>query len=78
MWDMFIAKKDDINSVRIRNHQYWLGPAYISTPHNGHKGQWFDIEFFDGRNIRTCDLWYRGEIPLAVRDDLPDNAKFKE
>ena len=77
-WKRYQFDKDNPNSVRVSNQQYWIGPAHISTPINGHKGRWFTIEFLDGRKVRTCDLWYQGPIPPELRESLADNARFVE
>lgn len=55
---------------------YGLGPRKTPGPYNGMGGRWFDIEYFDGRRIRTCDLWAGSKIPERFRDRLPDTARF--
>lgn len=40
----------------------------------GFGGAKFTIKFFDGRMVKTSNLWYQGEIPERFRDELPDNA----
>jgi hypothetical protein len=42
----------------------------------GFNGQEFTIKFFDGRVVKTTNLWFQGVIPERFRDRLPDNAEF--
>ena len=42
----------------------------------GYGGQRFDIEFHDGRQVTTNDLWFGGEVPQRFLDRLPANARF--
>lgn len=75
-WSKFIDGKDNPEFARIEGMHYALGNR--KTPHrdNGMSGRWHTIEFDDGRTVRSCDLWYQGRIPRALRSELPDNAKF--
>lgn len=43
----------------------------------GFGGKEFDVEFFDGRCVRTRNLWCQGEIPSLFRDQLMDNASVR-
>jgi len=42
----------------------------------GHGGAEFSIEFFDGSQRTTTNLWAGGQIPDHFRERLPDNARF--
>lgn len=42
----------------------------------GHGGAAFEVEFFDGRRVRTTNLWSCGEVPKHFRGRIPDNARF--
>ncbi len=77
-WQFRVDTKDDPRQVRVRGRLYWLGPDYQSTPREckGFAGAEFRIRFLDGREVITHDLWTNGVIPLAYREELPDNARF--
>lgn len=47
-----------------------------SGPMRGCAGRRFDIEYFDGRQITSFDLWVGGEIPQHFRERIPDTARF--
>jgi hypothetical protein len=76
-WEREIAHEPD-RRVVIEGVHYRLGTATKPSSHNGMSGRQYDIEFFDGRRVTTCDLWYQGPIPPKFRDALPDNAKLAE
>jgi hypothetical protein len=42
----------------------------------GHGGARFDIQFFDGRQVVSHNVWFQGEIPPHFYDRFPVNAKF--
>lgn len=39
-------------------------------------GQFYAIQFYDGRLVFTNDLWGQGDIGDIVKHLLPDNARF--
>jgi len=47
-----------------------------SEPFKGFGGRDFSIKFYDGRDIKTSNLWYQGEIPERFKEFLSDNAEF--
>ena len=44
----------------------------------GFSGRHWIIQFNDGFRAETNSLWHRGELPLRLQHDFPDNAKFIE
>jgi hypothetical protein len=65
----------------MKNHQVIIdGQHYLFHETDsfikGFGGRRFKIQFFDGRNIETNNLWFQGEIPDQFRSMLPDNAVF--
>lgn len=60
----------------IEGNVYGLGGNTKPGQFNGMGGRWFDIEYFDGKQVRTCDLWSGGQIPERFRDRIPDTARF--
>ena len=44
----------------------------------GFSGRHWIIQFNDGFRTETNSLWHRGELPLRLQHDFPDNAKFVE
>ena len=58
--------------VIVDGTHYTLGNSSI----RGFAGAKFKIKFFDGRVIKTSNLWSQGKIPEHFRSTLPDNAVF--
>lgn len=44
--------------------------------HLGYGGRIFKIRYFNGKIIKTNNLWYNDVVPEWCRNDLPDNAEF--
>ena len=61
--------------VIINGEHYMTYPA-TNELIRGCGGQWFKIQFFDGRIIETNDLWCQGSIPNRFKQILQDNAVF--
>lgn len=59
----------------IVNHiSYKVGP---NLQHGyGESGEKFEIQYFDGREVITHNLWCQGEVPSYLWEKLPDNARF--
>jgi hypothetical protein len=61
---------------------YQLVPGQIwktgRTEWNGFSGAVFTIQFDDGRQVTTNNLWYNGPVPDRFLDRIPANAKFGE
>ena len=60
--------------VIIDKKVYQIGSQYDEP--RGFNGKYWAIQFNDGILIETCSLWYKGELPLRLQNDLLDNAKF--
>lgn len=75
-WQQLAAKVNDPKSVRVNNNHYQIGNGTGPSPWRGFGGQTFKIQFFDGRQETTTDLWHQGTIPPIWRDRLPNNAEF--
>lgn len=73
-WDEKLSMKDEPNVVRVQGHHYLIGPE--GSPFPGFCGRTFAIKFFDGRTVKTSNLWHQGEIPERFKEQLPDNAEF--
>lgn len=58
--------------------RYTIGeePTDRRQPFLGHGGSRFDIQFLDGRQVVTHNLWHQGTIPEHFLDRFPVNAKF--
>jgi hypothetical protein len=67
---------DQPNIARINGVHYSVGPEGVSEIGRGSGGVLFIIRFHDGRVIATRNLWCQGEIPVAWKKELPDNATF--
>lgn len=78
-WETYILGNKDMVDCRvvIEGVHYTLGKNGTKPgPYNGYAGRRFAIEFLDGRQVITHDLWYQGPIPPVFRDRLPDNARW--
>jgi len=42
----------------------------------GFDGKFWAIQFNDGTYVETNSLWFKGDLPLRLQHDFPDNAKF--
>jgi hypothetical protein len=78
-WKLEAKKTHD---VVIGHHVYVIGrePADMANYHRkqnlGMGGRKFVIEFFDGRQVVTHNLWSGGPIPKRYWEDIPDTARF--
>ena len=75
-WNKIISEKD--KHVIINGVCYTIGepiPSYHSQ-FAGFGGRVFYIKYFDGRIVRTNNLWFNGDIPQEYREVLKDEAKF--
>jgi hypothetical protein len=61
--------------VIVKGEHYMVG-SNDPTPFNGFGGRDFSIKFYDGRKIKSSNLWHQGEIPGRFKKLLPDNAEF--
>lgn len=60
-----------------RRSFYSIGTATTPSSYNGFGGNWFSIEFLDGRApVKTCDMWCGGDVPERFYDRLPVTARF--
>lgn len=77
-WQQRQEWKNNPKSLRIDGVQYWLGDDEPFTPKRwkGFGGRKFTIRRLTGEVIETDNLWYNGDIPEAMREQLPDNAEF--
>ena len=61
----------------IDGHHYIIGPEDDpETQFRGFGGYKFVIEFFDGVQVTTTNLWYQGEPGEAWKEKFPNNALF--
>jgi len=66
----------DETAVIINGRCYHIGDEDSKSYFRGFGGALFIIEFFDGRVVRTTNLWENGVIPPRYR--VPDNARFRK
>jgi hypothetical protein len=75
-WLQWVETRNDPNCVRVNGvHYYICDEASIST-FRGFAGRKFTVKFNDGRVVTTTNMWHQGDIPAALREQLPDNAAF--
>lgn len=75
----WLERVNNINSpdqVIINGCVYQIGREDTISPFRGYDGMLFCIKFFDGRLVKTTNLWLNGDIPEEFRDRLKDNAEF--
>lgn len=74
-WNSKVARKKDKRQVVINHKVYYIANENI-IGERGFDGAVFYIGFFDGRKVKTTNLWCNGEMPEAYYSKLPDNARF--
>jgi len=67
--------------VRVErwHYSYDEDEPMVSTQHRqmlGHGGAEWNIEFYDGRKVKTNNLWCQSTIPEWFLDRFPVNAKI--
>ncbi len=75
-WQQKETIKYQARVARVNGTHYIVGDEDAPQSFRGFGGSLFLIQFDDGRRVATTNLWCQGEIPPALRDKLPDNAKF--
>ena len=55
---------------------YTIGDENDPSQFRGFGGDKFVINFKDGRQITTTNLWCGGDVPEAWKSQFPDNADF--
>ena len=65
------------SSVIVNHTAYHVNPDGEGG-FRGHGGHKFKIQFFDGRQVVSHNLWCQGDIDERFRDRLPNNAEFVE
>ena len=76
-WLDLVDKKFRLDHARINGEHYVICNEFPpkGSP-RGHSGRKFAIQFNDGREVETTNLWSQGTIPDEFKDELPDNARF--
>lgn len=76
-WQAVRARRHggDARLVITDGHVYSIGSS-ADYP-KGFGGQWWLIQFYDGRSITTDSLWHMGDIPADWRERLPENATLR-
>jgi hypothetical protein len=75
-WHEKILIKDDPETARIDGTHYRVGQESVRGLFQGFGGHKFVIQFADGREVTTTNLWHQGPIPERFADRLPNNAVF--
>lgn len=68
--------RDAKRTVRVDGTHYQVGDEAAPAVLRGFGGVLWLIEFNDGRRVASTNLWCQGNIPSALRTELPDNARF--
>lgn len=76
-WLDRVYNKSNNKQVIINGYCYQIGRNDAPKYERGFDGKLFIIyRFSDHAIIKTHNLWSNGQIPIAFRKLLPDNAKF--
>ena len=75
-WLERLNNQDSPTQVVIDGVVYQIGSESTYDMLKGYNGGLFLIHFFDGRKVKTTNLWHNGDIPDDLRDQFKDNAKF--
>ncbi len=69
---LYLPQEYSNRRVIVNGVHYLISESSIK----GFGGAKFKIKFFDGRVIKTNNLWEQGKIPAHFRSVLKDNAVF--
>ena len=69
---LYLPQEYSKKQVIVNGTHYMLSNSSIK----GFAGATFKIKFFDGRVIKTSNLWSQGKIPRHFKSVLKDNAVF--
>ena len=75
-WLERVKNKDSKTQVVIGDTMYQIEPEDDIGAFRGYDGALFYVKFYDGRLVRTTNLWFNGKIPEAFRSLLPPNAEL--
>lgn len=65
------------NIVVIANGRHYIvDDEGVSECLKGFSGAKFTVKFFDGRIVKTSNLWCQGDIPQVFKAEMPDNAEL--
>jgi len=76
LWRERLAKINKPNTVIIDGTFYTIGDENSTDPFRGFGGDKFVINFKDGRQVTTTNLWCGGDVPEYWKPQFPDNADF--
>jgi|AntAceMinimDraft_4_1070372.scaffolds.fasta_scaffold22341_6 hypothetical protein len=74
-WLEKIELHDELTVV-VDHTRYHIAEDSPGAYFKGHGGREFNIEFFDGRKIKSRNLWCQGDVPEKYWKQIPNNAKF--
>lgn len=74
-WIEKVNRPDPYRQI-INGEYYVFFPNDMKIDLAGHNKQTFYIMLNNGNVIRSRNVWHQGEIPLHLRELLPDTARF--
>lgn len=74
MFDDIVSHKGSF--VIANGSHYIIGDENSADSFRGFYGAKFTVKFFDGRVVKTSNLWHQGEIPEVFKAEMPDNAEL--
>jgi hypothetical protein len=69
-------KLHDDRTVVVDHTRWHFQPDDPSAYFKGMGEREFNIEFFDGRKVKTKNLWCQGDVPEKFWKQIPNNANF--
>ena len=76
LWRERLSLVDNPNTVIIDGNFYTIGDEDSKDSFRGFGGDKFVINFKDGRQVTTTNLWYDGQISEYWKYKFPNNADF--
>lgn len=76
LWRKRLPLVKNSNVAIIDGTFYTIGSENDPSPFRGFGGDKFIINFKDGRQVTTTNLWCGGDVPEAWKSQFPDNADF--
>lgn len=77
-WKVNTIKESPNTFATVDGHLYHISPDDPKAIFKGFGGSEFIIKYFDGRSVKSHNLWHNGKIPDLFKDRIPNNAVFSK
>lgn len=77
-WTEYAESYHQPDQVVVNGKHYVIGDEQQAGNRRwrGFGGSPFNIRFFNGRMVRSTNLWHQGDIPERFKERMPNNAEF--